>query len=121
MKNYFVVIEFLNTLTTIKSERSHQTSLLEDESIAPHIINLKNLSMNIDGIQNQIQSFENGLQAIEKASKPKGHTKKRKSMANSPNITCFGSVAKFTDESQYLREKVEHLEQKCAKMEIDLK
>ncbi|CAI2387140.1 unnamed protein product [Moneuplotes crassus] len=121
MKNYFVVIEFLNTLTTIKSERSHQISLLEDESIAPHIVNLKNLSMDIDGIQSQIQAFEASLQAIEKASKPKSHTKKRKSAANSPNISCLRSVGQFTDESQYLREKIEHLEQKCAKMEIDLK
>lgn len=110
MKNYFVLLEFLNKVTAIKNEDDLEHSF-SGESMMPYIKNLKSLNMDIDGIQKQVQEYETALEGINETTQVRKsknlNASEEGSLKPCSNANCEAAI-----DNQYLSEKIDHLEQK---------
>ena len=130
MKNYFVFLEFLNMLTKTKIKDSDQSSISGDASelivknqqlFYKELKNMKNLNMDIDGIQKQIEEFDKIIMNITEISEPKAARIQNEWNAETAKVPWLGINCQTSEENQSLKDKLELYHQKCVKLEFDLK
>lgn len=125
MKNYFVFLEFFKKIENF-SQQNHAGDISEllaknEKLFFKELQSVKELNMDIDGIQKQIQEFDFILEGMNDISVPQVAKIQHEWNSNTNSVPCLGINWQTADDNQILKNQIDNYEQKVAKLELDLK